>query len=118
MGIRITEEQKITAIEKYKEYGNMSLAASAINMNRKTLQREMGRSAAFKADMGDAKAAYCARLEQILDERIKSPEGDKASALLLMFKMKAEMPDKYRERIEHKVDGDIKIITGVPRPEK
>lgn len=113
---KITEEQKEKALAVYAEMGNMSKAAEAINMNRKTLQREMGRNKAFREDMQNAKAVYCDRLEALLDDRIKKPDKDKASAILLMFKLKAEMPDKYREKIDHKVEGNVKIITGVPRP--
>lgn len=116
---KITEEQKQKAIEVYAEKGNTTKAAEAIGMNRKTLQREMARSKDFKEDMETAKAIYCDGLEEILDRRIRGTDIinlDKASALLLMFKLKAELPDKYREKVDHKIEGNIKIITGVPRP--
>lgn len=116
--MKITEEQKEKAIGAYTVSGNMSVAGKAAGVSRQTLSKEMQRCKAFSDEMKNAKAAYCDNLETILYDRIKEPSKDKASAILLMFKMKAEMPDKYRERIEHKIDGDIKIITGVPRPKE
>lgn len=117
MSIRITEEQKSKALVEYAITGNMYKAALVAGVNRMTLYRESLRDNAFKKRMENAKGQYCDQLEAILDERIKdNGKGDKASALLLMFKLKAELPDKYRDRIDHKVEGNIKIITGVPRP--
>lgn len=114
------QEQKNKAIEEYAKTGNMSKAAEAVGITRWTLWKEGKRSAAFRKLMDNAKAVYCDALEAILDGRIKNAEyaKDKASAILLIFKMKAEMPGKYREKIDHKIDGNIKIITGVPRPPK
>jgi len=35
----------------------------------------------------------------------------------LMFKLKAEQPDKYRENVSHKVEGSVKITTHIPGPD-
>ena len=118
MSVKITEEQKEKAIGAYTVSGNMSEAAKVALTTRRTLEREMSRCKAFSEDMKDAKAIYTDKLEKILDDRIADPAKDKASAILLMFKMKAEMPDKYRERIDHKVDSEVRIISGVPRPKQ
>jgi len=66
---RITEEQKKIAIENYAEHGNITKAAQAANLNRWTLWKEMQRSKVFKDSMANAKAAYCDKLEAILDEQ-------------------------------------------------
>ena len=34
-----------------------------------------------------------------MDARLAEPSGNRGSDVLLMFKMKAEMPEKYRERV-------------------
>ena len=42
--------------------------------------------------------AYCqTKIEQMIDDRLENPQGNRGSDVLLMFKAKAEMPDKYRE---------------------
>ncbi len=114
MSNRITEEQKNIAIEQYALTGNQKSAASATNVTARTLRNEMGRSVIFKDAMQEAKLAYDASLLEILRERIK--EGtSKFSDTLLMFEVKKHMPE-YREKFEHKIDANIKIISGVPRP--
>ena len=121
MSRRITEEQKQIALENYIESGNLTDAANAAGVARWTLWQEGKRNKDFREALDFAKQTYNEQFEKLLDERIKDPSDlykDKASALLLMFKLKAEYPDKYRERIDHKVEGNVKIITGVPRPEK
>lgn len=111
---RISPEAKHIAIDTYAKHGNMTIAAMAAGVTRWTLWKEGTRNLAFKRQLEDAKATYCDLWEALLDKRIV--EGGKDSAILLMFKMKAEMPDKYREKFEHKIDHNIKIISGVPRP--
>ena len=64
--------------------------------------------------MLNAKKEYVEGLEDVLDARIKSA-SDKASAILLMFKLKKENHD-YRDKMEHRVDAEVTIISGVPRP--
>jgi len=117
MSNRITEEQKSKAIEEYARTGNLSLAGKAAGVSRITLWNESKRSKVFKTELENAKAIYTDALEELLDGYIRSGEcKNTAHSNLIMFKIKAEMPDKYRERIDHKVEGNIKIITGVPRP--
>ena len=114
MSIRITTEQQKTAIEKYAKHGTLSKAAAFIGMTRMTLYEEQKRDKQFKTDMLNAKKEYVESLEDVLDARIRS-QTDKASAILLMFKLKKEDHD-YRDKVEHKVDAEITIISGVPRP--
>ena len=114
MSIRITTEQKKKALEIYAEHGTVTRAANAIAMCRMTLYEEMKRDKTFKQDMLNAKKEYIEGLEDVLDSRIKSAT-DKSSAILLMFKLKKE-DHEYRDKVEHKVDAEITIISGVPRP--
>ena len=118
--MKLTEERKEIAIAEYAKTGNLSKAAKAAGVTRVTLWVEGKRNARFRKLLDNAKFVYTDALEAILDDRIQNARDgkDKASAILLMFKMKAEMPDKYREKIDQKIDGNIKIITGVPRPAK
>ena len=114
MSNRITEEQKKIAIKEYAKCGTMTRAAGKAGVCRMTLYEEEKRDKSFKAKMLEAKKEYIDGLEDVLDSRIKS-STDKASAILLMFKLKKENPD-YRDKIEHKVESQVTIISGVPRP--
>jgi hypothetical protein len=39
---------------------------------------------------------YVESLEQLMDDRLSNPQGNRGSDVLLMFKLKAETPEKYR----------------------
>ena len=114
---KLTEELKKAAVEAYEKTGNLTVVAQIVGVSRGTLAAEANRSGRFRIALDNAKAVYCELLEDVLDKRIRNPDStDKASALLLMFKLKAEMPEKYREYIEHKVDTRIEVRTAIPRP--
>ena len=36
----------------------------------------------------------------MIDDRLEDPKGNRGSDVLLMFKAKAEMPEKYREEVK------------------
>jgi len=112
---KLTPEVRLKAVEAYAKSGILTVAAKEAGVCRTTLWAEARRNKAFKRQLEQAKGVYTDYLEGILNERIADGK-DKMSGVLLMFKLKAEMPDKYRERVDHKVEGNIKIISGVPRP--
>ena len=114
MSSRITEEQKNIAVKEFAKCGTMTRAAGKAGVCRQTLYEEEKRDKPFKTRMLNAKKEYIDGLEDVLDARIKS-STDKASAILLMFKLKKENHE-YRDKVEHKVDAEVTIISGVPRP--
>ena len=114
MSIRINTEQKNKAIEVYAKHGTILKASQFASVSRQTIYEEMKRDKDFKKAMTSAKQEYVESLEDVLDARIKS-QTDKASAILLMFKLKKENHE-YRDKVEHKVDAEVTIISGVPRP--
>jgi len=114
--IRLDEAKKEQVIKAYAIHGNYKKAAEAVGVSRSSVFNEMKKSAVFKKAMEEAKACYVDDLEAILDKRIKDGT-DKMSGILLMFKLKAEQPDKYRENVSHKVEGSVKITTHIPGPD-
>ena len=112
---RITSEQKIKVLEAIAKSGNYTVAAQHAGTTRATIWAESKRDKKFAADILSARDAYADVLEAILDSRIKN-DKDKMGAILLMFSLKANRPDKYRELSTVKHEGDIRIISGVPRP--
>ncbi len=112
---RITPEQKAKVIEALAKSGNNTIAAQHAGIDRHAITRECKRDKKFAADVLASKDAYADVLEAILDNRIKN-DKDKMGAILLMFSLKANRPDKYRELSTVKHEGNIRIISGVPRP--
>ena len=44
--------------------------------------------------------AYGEYLENMVHDRLKEPQGNRGSDILLMFRLKGEMPSKYREEVK------------------
>lgn len=110
---RITEEQKAKVLEAIAKSGNYTVAAQHAGITRVSIWAESRRDKKFAADILQARDAYGDVLEAILDQRIK--DGSKQADILLMFALKANKPDKYRELSTVKHEGNIKIISAVPR---
>jgi hypothetical protein len=54
----------------------------------------------IKKRMALAHQRYVESLEQLMDDRLTNPTGNRGSDILLMFKLKAEAPEKYREEVK------------------
>jgi hypothetical protein len=54
----------------------------------------------IKKRMKEAHQRYVESLEELMDERLLNPTGHRGSDVLLMFKLKAEAPEKYREVVK------------------
>jgi hypothetical protein len=54
----------------------------------------------FKKRMAIAHQQYVESLEQLMDDRLSNPTGNRGSDILLMFKLKAEAPENYREEVK------------------
>jgi len=115
MSERITEEQKEVAVSVYRLTGLITEAAKTAGVSRVTLWKEQKRSITFKKAMEDAREEYADQLEKEGDTLTRD-RHDMPSVTWRIFRLKALRPDMYRERVDHKVDTDIRIITATPRP--
>lgn len=110
----MTDREKSRAVESYRDHGSIGTAAKAAGVSRQTLWVHRKKDKKFQSALDDAYSEYCEKYEAILDEKILGQGKD--AAILLMFKLKAIYPDKYREKVDHKVEGNITIVSGIPRP--
>ena len=115
MSQRITEEQKDKAIEVYAQKGNLLDAAKAVNLSTKTLLRERQRNSVFRKAMEEARLEHCEYIEQDVLKAANNPNIKQPQLLAKFFRAKRHIPE-YRDKVDHSVEGNIKIITGVPRP--
>ena len=115
---KLNPAQQEIAVEAYTNYGTLHMAAKSIGTSRRSLARAIKADEEFAQEMEQAKLTHIDLLENILFERIQ--EGKGRSDLLLMFKLKAELPNKYRDNVTQRHEGTInlQVISGVPRPVK
>lgn len=87
----------------YEESCNISLAARACKINRRTVYRERERNPEFKARMEAAEEVAVAHLEEVAYKRAVAQ-----SDTLLIFLLKANRPGKYRESMKVEHGGTVK----------
>jgi hypothetical protein len=85
----------------YAQLGTILHAAKAAGISRFTVNKWLSTDLhSFKKRMELAHQDHCDHLERMIDERLANPQGNRGSDILLMFKAKAEMPEKYREEVK------------------
>jgi hypothetical protein len=82
----------------YRKCGKIGKGAQAVGLTRWAVDWWLRHDVFdFNRRIEAAHADYCESLEQGMDNRLENPQGNRGSDILLMFKMKAENPSKYRE---------------------
>jgi hypothetical protein len=94
-------------LKQYSERGKLIRAAEAAGMTIWAVEYWQKQDLyQFNRRLEVAHARYSESIEQMIDDRLQHPEGNRGSDPLLMFKQKAENPSKYRE--------DVKVVdTGI-----
>lgn len=64
----------------------------------------------FRDRLKAAQHAHTARWESHMDKRLEEPQGNRGSDILLMFKLKALAPEKYRETVNIADSGNIMAV--------
>jgi len=118
---RVTPKKE-AFIQNYTHIGTVKGAAAATGVTRKTIYEWLKADSAFNAEFERAKEDVTDELEQ--EAKRRAYEGvDKPiywqgklvdtikeySDTLLIFLLKGNRPDKYRERSEHHLSGDVKV---------
>lgn len=101
---RILEKRQHDAQERFLELfsrcGVVSVASAAAGVGRRTVYDwDRGDVQGFTERWEDARHTYREAAEAQMDERLADPTGNRGSDILLMFKLKALYPEKYREAV-------------------
>lgn len=118
-------------LREFAQRGNVTKSCEAARVNRRTVQREKKRSAAFADDFKEAKWTAGDMLEAEAERRaaqglirkkfnakgepVIDPETGQQyfereySDTLLIFLLKATRPEKFRERHDHKHSGGVRL---------
>jgi hypothetical protein len=89
-------------LEAYRRIGKIGKAAQAVGLTRWAVDHWLKNDVfSFKKRIDGAHADFCEEhIEQMIEDRLEDPKGNRGSDILLMFRAKAEMPEKYREEVK------------------
>ncbi len=119
---RFTKTLQAQFLEYVRKCGFVSRAAESVGVRYQTIRYHAKQNDDFQKAIDEALLYYTESLEIEADRRgkegIEKPifyQGEKVDTVkeysdqLLMFRLKALRPDKYRERVDQNVTGDLKI---------
>jgi hypothetical protein len=88
-------------LRAYSELGTILHAAKAVGVHRVTVNTwQTADLYSFRKRMELAHQDYVENVERLMNDRLNNPQGNRGSDILLMFKLKAERPEKYREEVK------------------
>jgi hypothetical protein len=88
-------------LSAYEQLGMISKAAHAVNVPVATVEGWQHKDThGFNKRLEAARQIYVESWEEEMDRRLADPKGNRGSDVLLMFKLKAEKPEKYREEVK------------------
>jgi hypothetical protein len=88
-------------LKAYARIGKIGKAAAATEIPVATVESWQRRDThSFKKRMQLAHQKCVESWEEEMDQQLKGPTGNRGSDVLLMFKLKAEAPEKYREEVK------------------
>jgi hypothetical protein len=103
-GRRQAREWRPAFIAGLRNGGNVRAAALAAGVDRHTVYRAREASPEFAQEWTDALEDACDILEAVATERAKA-----SSDTLLIFLLKAHRPEKYRDQVLNKFDGNVTL---------
>jgi hypothetical protein len=94
-------ERQERFLQAYSRCGKIVTAAEAAEIAYQTVMGwQQLDSHMFNKRLELARQKYVEHWEGIMDSRLEAPTGNRGSDVLLMFKLKAEKPEKYREEVK------------------
>ena len=93
-------EKQDRFLKLFAQHGNVAQTAAGCGVGRSTIYAwERDDYLSFAKRWEQARHAYREAAEAQMDARLADPTGNRGSDILLMFKLKALWPDKYREAV-------------------
>lgn len=122
MATRINYDQKETALEVIRAKGTIKAGAEAADVTYQTIRNEMKRSSIFKRRVEQALADGKGEIGDDALSRLKwlatEENKDTRSRLTANIALLNWILPGFRgsSKVEGKIQHDVKVITGVPRP--
>ena len=123
MAAKITHDQKETAIATIREKGTIRAGAEVAGISVRTLNEEMKRSEVFKRRVKEARTEGYSRLadearQLVIDYMAGKYEKTDRNRLTAAIALLNAYEPGFRgtTTIQGKVEHELRVITGVPRP--
>ena len=104
---RVAQKQELF-LQAFKELGTIGKGAEVVGINRESVSI-WRRDPAFLERFQQAQAAWADHLEDLVNQRIEHPEGNRGSDILLIAANTAANPQKWNRNIQvtHEVPNEL-----------
>ena len=104
------EKRKALFLVAYEEVGNVRGAVKAVQVGRHTYERWVREDPEFMRAVEKAKQAFGEYLEELALERVRNPDKNRGSDVLLLALLNANLPAKFRPQVALSEDSAKDLI--------
>jgi len=104
------EKRKALFLAAYEEWGNVRGAVKAVQVGRPTYERWVREDPEFMRAVEKAKQAFGEYLEELALERVRNPDKNRGSDVLLLALLNANLPAKFRPQVALSEDSAKDLI--------
>ena len=103
-------KRKGVFLAAYEEWGTTRAACRAAGISRSSYERWHQEDGEFVKELDRVKLAFAESLEELALERIRNPDKNRGSDILLIGLLNANMPSKYRPQFAMSEDSAKELI--------
>ena len=103
-------KRKAQFLEAYETCGTIRGACNVTQIQRHTYQRWVVGDADFAKEFDQRRVAFAESLEELALDRVRNPDKNRGSDLLLIGLLNANMPAKYRPQVAISEDSAKDLI--------
>jgi hypothetical protein len=102
--------RKRTFVSAIEEWGTVKKACEITKITRGTYKEWHAKDWAFAGAVSEARFSFAESLEELALDRVKNPDKNRGSDVLLIGLLNANMPQKYRPQISMNEDSARELI--------
>jgi hypothetical protein len=107
----LSAERKVLFLATYEEWGTVKKACEIVGIKKTTYRHWHAHDWEFAQGIVEAKHTFAESLEELALERVRNPDKNRGSDVLLIGLLNANMPQKYRPQISMNEDSARELIT-------
>lgn len=104
-------KRKRLFLKAYEQWGTVRAACHAVKISRSSYKRWHAEDGEFVKELDEVKVAFAESLEELALERVRNPDKNRGSDILLIGLLNANMPSKYRPQFAMSEDSAKELIT-------
>lgn len=103
-------KRKQVFLKAYEQWGTVRAACHVVKISRSSYNRWHAEDIEFAGELDQVKQAFAESLEELALARVRNPDKNRGSDILLIGLLNANMPSKYRPQFAMSEDSAKELI--------